>query len=291
MTVLDSDPLAAARRRLEEARAPSEGAALQVLPASQDSNTPTLAPLSQSNASTPGWDLELLLELSARRLVRGCTILDAPECVESNWGEGHRSLWARGEPFLLCGPDGVGKTTVAQQLVLKLCGLGEPSLLGLPVRSDRRVLYLALDRPSQALRSFRRMVGPDDRQLLEEHLALWEGPLPFDLPAQPGSLLALARRAGADAVVIDSLKDAAMELCKEETGQGLNKAFQILLRRGRGCGGSSPPTQSPAGRSEATRSRRGVREQVDHGGLWFGSDALGRARRPRGRFQAPETAR
>jgi RecA-family ATPase len=60
------------------------------------------------------------------------------------------------EPFILCGPDGVGKTTIAQQLVLHLVGAIDGPFLGLSVQSAGRVLYLACDRPPQALRSFRR---------------------------------------------------------------------------------------------------------------------------------------
>ena len=171
---------------------------------------------------------EIMLELNAgRRLRSGSSLLDTPECVESLWGDGHQSIWAKGESFLLCGPDGVGKTTLVQQLVLMFAGIGESNLLGFSAHSQRRTLYLACDRPSQARRSFSRMVSESDRSTLDEGLAVWGGPLPFDLASEPEALLALARRAGADVVVVDALKDVAADLSREETGLGLTRAFQI----------------------------------------------------------------
>ena len=124
------------------------------------------------------WDREEG-ESDARFLVRsarsrghgGGAILGAPTTVESVWGDGHRRLWPKGEPFILCGPDGVGKTTVAQQLVLHLIGAIPGPFLGLSVQTEGRVLYLACgDRPLQAPLSFRRMVGEGDRELLDKNL-------------------------------------------------------------------------------------------------------------------------
>lgn len=177
-------------------------------------------------------DPQTLIELSAHRAAPGGQILNAPETVESVWGEGHRSLWAAGEPFLICGPDGVGKTTVIQQLTLHLVGVLDGLFLGLPVRSEGRVLYLACDRPTQALRSFRRMVGEADHDLLDERLTIWRGPLPFNLAREPMGLVDLARHFGAQTVVTDSLKDVAPDLSKEESGFGLNAAFQNAVAEG-----------------------------------------------------------
>ncbi|MGO8723776.1 MAG: AAA family ATPase [Acidimicrobiales bacterium] len=177
-------------------------------------------------------NVDLLIELSAHRAARGGVVLDAPETVESRWGDGHRCLWARNEPFVMCGPDGVGKTTVAQQLVLHLIGVLSGLFLGLPVQLAQRVLYLACDRPTQALRSFRRMVTDEHRELLDERLAVWRGPLPFDLAREPKALVTLAQRFGADVIVVDSMKDIAADLSKEETGLGLNAAFQHAVAEG-----------------------------------------------------------
>jgi replicative DNA helicase len=175
----------------------------------------------------------VLIELSAHRAARGGAILNALETVESRWGDGHRCLWAQNEPFLLCGPDGVGKTTVAQQLVLHLVEVLSGPFLGLPVQPAEHVLYLACDRPTQALRSFRRMVTDEDREILDERLTIWRGPLPLDLAREPQGLVTLAQRFGAaDVVVIDSIKDVAADLSKEETGLGLNAAFQHAVAEG-----------------------------------------------------------
>ncbi len=66
-----------------------------------------------------------------------------------------------------------------------------------------------MDRPQQAARSFRRMVGEGWRSELDDRLAVWQGPPPYDLAKHPTMLLTLACEAGADSVVFDSLKDAA----------------------------------------------------------------------------------
>jgi replicative DNA helicase len=160
--------------------------------------------------------------------------LDAPGQVDAILGQGSRVLWAQGEPLMIAKPDGVGGTTVAQQLILARAGIKPAKLLGLPVQADpeRRVLYLALDRPRQAARSMRRMVSEEDRRKLEAKLVVWEGALPFDLVRDPDRLLALARDHDAGTVVIDSLKDVAASLSDETTAQAINRAMQLCVASG-----------------------------------------------------------
>jgi replicative DNA helicase len=160
--------------------------------------------------------------------------LDAPVQVDAVWGDGSHVLWAKGEPLMIAKPDGVGGTTIAQQLVLAIAGIRPPTLLGHTITPDpaRRVLYLALDRPRQASRSMRRMVGGDDRALLEHRLVVQEGELPFDVVAEPRRLLAFAQEQSAGTVVIDSLKDVAAALKEEAPGQAINKAMQVCVAAG-----------------------------------------------------------
>jgi replicative DNA helicase len=163
----------------------------------------------------------------------GRFILDVPDQATAIWGAEQEVCWAAGEALMLVGPQGVGKSTLAQRLVLARIGIGPAQLLGLPVTpTPSRILYLACDRPQQIARSFRRMVDEADRQILDERLVVWPGPPETDLAQQPKTLLQLARRHGADTVVIDSLKDGALDLVKDEIGVRYNQARQTALAAG-----------------------------------------------------------
>ncbi len=162
----------------------------------------------------------------------GNYILDAPTETPSLWGSPAtgRVLWAQGEPLFIVAPSGVGKTTVTNQLVLKLIGLGAPEFLGLQVAPiGGKVLYLAADRPRQIVRSFRRMVTEADRDTLNAKLVIRGGPPPRDLAAHPETLLTMCQEAEADVVVIDSLKDVAVGLTDDKVGAGLNLAIQTVI--------------------------------------------------------------
>lgn len=188
----------------------------------------------------------------------GSFILDTPADPTPLWGSGSEVLWAEGEALILVGGQGLGKTTLAQQLVLSRSNiLDAPStLLGFPVQRHRsgKVLYLAMDRPRQAARSFRRMVGESWRGDLDAELAVWQGPPVWDLAANPGVLLAMAQEAGAETVVVDSIKDAAIGLSDDAVGAGWNRARQKVLaagiqlvelhhnRKAQGGGRAGPPT-------------------------------------------------
>jgi len=88
--------------------------------------------------------------------------------------------------------------------------------------------------------------------VLAERLLIWRGPPPADIAKNPGLLNALAEKADADTVYLDSVKDAALGLSEDEVGAGYNRARQHLLAHNRqlaelhhtvkrGAGGG-PPT-------------------------------------------------
>ncbi len=164
----------------------------------------------------------------------GSFVLDTPADPEALWGNGADVVMADGEALVISGGQGVGKTSLAQQLSLGRCGFGEyAELLGYPIKpGHRRTLYLAMDRPRQAARSFRRMVGESWREELDDRLVVWQGPPPADLARFTGLLLDLCRKAHADTVVVDSLKDAAVGLTDDEVGAGYNRARQTAVTAG-----------------------------------------------------------
>lgn len=178
---------------------------------------------------------EPLDEAPARYMFKpGSVVLDEAGRPSTWWGRGDQILAACGEALLIVGAQGLGKSTLGQQVCLGRAGFPEYSeLLGLPITPGRRrVLYLAMDRPRQALRSMRRMVGDSWRAELDARLSVWTGPPPYDMAKHPSILTRLALDADADTVVVDSLKDAAVGLSDDETGAGYNRARQGLLEAG-----------------------------------------------------------
>jgi hypothetical protein len=171
---------------------------------------------------------------NADRSIDGATFaLDAPETVPAVWGARDEVLWPQGEPAMIYAPQGTGKSTLAQQLVLARIGIGPSEVLGLPVAEDTRpVLLIAGDRPSQIRRSLRRMVSERDRERLAERLVAWPGPLPFTLIDDPAYLTEFAERYGAGTVLIDSVKDIAIGLTEDEVGAAVNQALQHLVASG-----------------------------------------------------------
>ena len=71
------------------------------------------------------------------------------------------------------------------------------------------------------------MVSADDEEMLREGLIVHRGPPPFDIIKDPVWTLAnWMTELGASDLIVDSLKDLAPELSKDETGSAVNRAFQ-----------------------------------------------------------------
>ena len=199
----------------------------------------------------PGYDpaedwLERVLELTEQRMARkaeegdatrfhpgGSFILDGDDTFVPLWGEEDQVAWAEGESLWVCGPQGVAKSTLMQNIALRRHGVLRGDLLGWPVATaDLPGLYLAMDRPNQIKRSLRRMVTENDRATLDANLIVWKGPPPADIAKHTDVLVNLADQAGAGTIYIDSLKDAAIGLSDDEVGSGFNRAVQTCLANG-----------------------------------------------------------
>lgn len=183
----------------------------------------------------------------------GTFVLDTPEVPPSVWGDGDHVIWAEGEACMVSGGQGAGKTTLAMQVVRARLGL-QDKVLGYSVHeTSSKVLYLAMDRPSQLRRAAARVFTEQERALLDERLVVWAGPPPYDMAERRDMLAVMAQKAGADTVIVDSLKDAAIGLSDDKVGAGYNRARQQALAEGvqvlelhhtvkRGLAGAEPNT-------------------------------------------------
>jgi hypothetical protein len=168
-----------------------------------------------------------------RQLIDGGTfIYQAADHVTAVWGEDDDVLWAEGEPLIITGPTGIGKTTLGTCVVAGRLGLLPDTLGYLVTPGRRRTLVLAMDRPRQIQRAMARLLRQYPEDVLNRRLIVWQGPPPMDLARHPLMLHQLAELADADTVVLDSLKDAALKLSEEETGQGLSRAMNYCVSNG-----------------------------------------------------------
>lgn len=194
------------------------------------------------------------LDLSSYLIDGAAWLLELPESPPAVWGAGDQVLWAQGEALMIAGSPGVGKTTLGGQLVRGRLGL-TPRVLDLPVAEGHTVLYLAMDRPQQIGRRMRQQFTENELRTLvgTGRLVIGNGPPPQDLAKHPDLLPELCRKAGADTLVVDSVKDAAIGLTDDEVGAGYNRARQLAVTAGvqvlelhhlvkRGADGKPPQT-------------------------------------------------
>ncbi|MDT0453419.1 DnaB-like helicase N-terminal domain-containing protein [Streptomyces sp. DSM 40473] len=151
--------------------------------------------------------------------------------TEPLWGTREQTVWSSGESLMIVGPPGVGKTTLAHQVVLARLGLHD-TVLDMPVSPSKRVLYLAMDRPKQIAKAMARRVTPDHQAALRDRLAVWQGPLPTTLDKEPDLLADLAAAHQADTIVIDSLKDAVSTMVDDSLAVAFHNARMRALRNG-----------------------------------------------------------
>lgn len=158
-------------------------------------------------------------------------LFDHDDSQVALWGTGEQILWAEGEALMIAGGMGLGKTTLAGQLLRAQLGL-DREVLGLPVMpATEPILYLAMDRPRQIRRSMLRQFDPTERDQLA-NLLIRPGPPIADIAVRPTLLAEMASEAGAAVIYIDSLKDAAVGLSSDEVGAAYNRARQYALANG-----------------------------------------------------------
>jgi replicative DNA helicase len=151
--------------------------------------------------------------------------------TEPLWGTREQTAWSSGESLMIVGAPGVGKTTLAHQVILARLGF-QDAVLGLPVSPCERVLYLAMDRPRQIAHALARRILPEHERTLRDRLAVWQGPLPATLDREPDLLADLAAAHQADTIVIDSLKDAVSTLVDDPLAVAYQGARMRALRNG-----------------------------------------------------------
>ena len=187
----------------------------------------TDAPSAGSQAGAPGPVASLMFVLEP-----GDIVLDHPMLPVPLWGTPEDCLAARGEPTMIYGKTGIGKTTVMHRVMLSMVGIGPSAVLGYdvqPMDDDRRILYLAYDRPSQALRSIARMVTENDRPQLAKTLVIDRKRMLKVNSKDTLNMRRLCEENNIGRVFIDSLKDIATRLSEDESGAAYNAMVQEAI--------------------------------------------------------------
>jgi hypothetical protein len=152
------------------------------------------------------------------------------------WGANFNVLWSSGEPLLIEAGYGAGKTTLAGLLVRAQLFGGD--VLGYPVQrlpDGQKILYLAIDRPDQIMRSMSRQFSPQQLAEMEitGRLIIWRGPLPADAAENNDLYVDLCDYHQAHYVYVDSLKDAARGLTEDRAAAAYQATRTRMLARGR----------------------------------------------------------
>ena len=158
-------------------------------------------------------------------------ILSASDRVKSLWGRGREVAWAEDEALIIVGADGSGKTILMGNLIMRQAGIITEPLLGMTVLPRGRILYMAQDRPEQAKRSLKRLVGGTDREILDAALAVIDWPMGL-IDEKPSLIAELAADHGADTVYIDSLGDVVVEPSGETSGLAIKRAYSEAIAAG-----------------------------------------------------------
>lgn len=153
----------------------------------------------------------------------GSAVFDVPAQPQSIWGEDDECLWPKLQPLMLYANTGLGKTTVVQRVALARIGIGPSEVLGYPVEplpAGEKIIYIAADRPIQAMASLRRMVTDDDetRRILDERW-IWETKRQVRAD-RPNAFLELCERHNGTMLILDSAKDVAPGPLKDEEPAG-----------------------------------------------------------------------